>query len=53
VELNPKQFANIDKPVKPKVKQLNPYVKKLYPQIAEQLTLLIRQAKLEKLKQNR
>jgi hypothetical protein len=45
---NPIQFKNI--PVaKVKIKQLSRYSKKLYPQVAEQLNLLIKQAKLKEI----
>lgn len=50
MELNPIQFKGYQTSSMPKVKQLNRYTKKMYPQLAEQLNLLIKQAKWEKLK---
>lgn len=50
MELNPIQFKGYQSSTNPKVKQLNRYTKRMYPQLAEQLNLLIKQAKWEKLK---
>jgi hypothetical protein len=46
---NPIQFKSIPVVTKPKVKQLSRHSKKMYPQVAEQLNLLIKQAKLKEI----
>ena len=46
---NPIQFKSIPVVAKPKVKQLSRHSKKMYPQVAEQLNLLIKQAKLKEI----
>ena len=46
---NPIQFKNIGVVAKPKIKQLSQNSKKMYPEVAEQLNLLIKQAKLKEL----
>ena len=46
---NPNQFKNIGVVAKPKIKQLSQHSKKMYPEVAEQLNLLIKQAKLKEL----
>jgi hypothetical protein len=46
---NPIQFKNIGVVAKPKIKQLSKHARKMYPEVAEQLNLLIKQAKLKDL----
>ncbi len=46
---SPIQFKKIGIVAKPKVQQLTKYSKKLYPEVAEQLNLLIKQEKLKEL----
>ena len=50
MELNKVQFGKYLKPSPPAPKQLEKHVRRLYPQLAEQLELMIKQAKLEKIK---
>ena len=46
---NPIQFKDIGVVAKPRIKQLSKHSKKMYPEVAEQLNLLIKQAKLKEL----
>ena len=50
MEPNKSQFKKFLPGSKAQVHQLNRYSKKLYPQVAEQLNLLIKQARLDKIK---
>ena len=50
MELNKKQFDGVEGASSDTPKPLNKYVRRLYPQVSEQLKIFIRQAKLAKLK---
>jgi len=50
MELNHQQFNGLQDETSKKLKPLNKYVKRFYPQLTEQLSIAIKQAKLTKLK---
>lgn len=49
MELNPIQFKGYESSSFPKAMPLSRYTKKMYPQLTEQLNLMIKQAKLEEI----
>ena len=50
MELNRRQFNGLQDEQSNKLKTLNKYVKSFYPQLTEQLSIAIKQAKLTNLK---
>ena len=50
MELNRHQFDGFQDEPSKELKPLNKYVKRFYPQVTEQLSIAIKQAKLAKMK---
>jgi hypothetical protein len=50
MELNRHQFRGFQDEPSKELKPLNKYVKRFYPQVTEQLSIAIKQAKLAKMK---